>query len=65
MKSEMRNLLDRLQSHPNLEQFQTLHVFPNGRVSAVYRNGSMRFDDLDALEKFAYPQDDAATEAKP
>lgn len=55
MKAEMRNLLDRLKDHPNLEQFQNLIVFPSGQVSAVYRNGSLAFPDLDAVEQFAYP----------
>lgn len=57
----MRNLLDRLKEHPNLDQFQNLIVFPSGQVSAVYRNGSLSFPDLDAVEKFAYPDEDGGT----
>lgn len=58
MKPELINLLHRLQSHPGVEHFQNLIVYPNGSASAVFRHGAMRFGSLDELEAFAYHQEE-------
>jgi hypothetical protein len=54
MKSELINLLHRLQEPNLMENFQSLVVFPNGRAMAFFRHGCRPFATLDELEDFAY-----------
>lgn len=66
MKPELINLLHRLKSHPEMEGFQNLIIYPNGTSSAIYRFGSKPFRSLDALEQFAYAEErGSATRSNP
>jgi hypothetical protein len=54
MKPELVHLLQTLKSaHPD---FQNIVIFPNGLAIASLRYGTLRFESLDDLESYAWPQ---------
>lgn len=54
MKSELLHLLAKLKSdHPD---FNNLIISPNGTAMACLQHGCRRFENLDALEAYAWPQ---------
>jgi hypothetical protein len=61
MKSELLHLLAKLKSdHPD---FQNLILCPNGASMACLQHGYKRFESLDALEAYAWPQPSEAPQA--
>ena len=53
MRAELRHLLDKLKAEK--EGFQSLIIFSNGCAHAMFRWGTMQFESLDHLERWAYP----------
>lgn len=61
MKSELIHLLQKLKAeHPD---FQNIVISHNGVAMACLQHGYRRFETLDALEAYAWPQEEVGTVA--
>lgn len=54
MKSELRHLLDKLKAE--YPDFQNIIIAGNGTALAIRQHGAIRFESLDAMEAYAWPQ---------